>query len=250
MKNWGVFIIMALLVAVMILSQACSFLGNNSPSGLNESPNHYYEPHVQVTGDVEETYYIELEKVNKTDHLYLSELLDETTDLDGIMVVTRSSKSIYLNSKCLENYYFSIEESTGLVSICSDIALHNEQAEMPVKSVQELVLCSSNSHSLEIISGDGESSYIGFISLARLSGLFEYVTEAIFEDDFSITTYNKHMSSANRLLNHYSEAILTLDNGKEVRITTDSSDKMNWSHGRIYLTKYDSPVRSIEYLSD
>ncbi len=249
MKNWGVFIIMTLLVALIVSQAGCS-LENNNPSSLNESHKYYYEPHVQVTGDVEESYYLELEKENKLDHLYLSELLKDTEDLEGIMIITRSSKSIYLNSKCLDNYYFSVDNSTGLVSVCSDIDLHNEKAEMPVNSVQELVLCSNSSHSLEMISENGETSYIGFISLVRMSGLFEYVSETVFDDDFSITTYNKHVSLANNLLSHYSEVILTLDNGNEVHITEDSADKMHWAHGRIYLTKYNSPIRSIEYMSD
>lgn len=252
MKNWGVFIIMLLLVAVIVLPLTGCTAENEDPSSLNKLTSYYYEPHVQITGDVEEFHYLELEKESKTDHIYLSDLLteDETEDLEGIMIVTRSSKSIYLNSSCLENYYFSIEEDSGLVSVCSDIDLHNEQAEMPVRGVQELVLCSANSQLMEIISLDGESSYIGFIKLVRSSGLFEYVTEAIFDDDFAITTYNKHTCLANKLLGNYTEAILTLDNGDTVYLTEESTDKMHWLHGRIYLTEYKSPVKSIEYMSE
>lgn len=253
MKNWGVFIIIAMLAVVFALPFVGCTMEIEKPSSPNKLTDYYYDPHIHVTGDVEEAHLLKLEKLEKRDHIYLSELLseDEVEDIKGVMIVTVSSKSIFLNPKCLENYYFSIDENNGLVSVCSDIDLHNEQAEMPVKGVKEMVVCAStDSHALEMVTEDGKSTYIGFINLLRSSGLFEYVRETVFEDDFAITTYNKHTCLANKLLQEGEEAFLVLEDDTDVYINEDSTEKMHWENGKIYLTDYKSPVKYIQYCSD
>ena len=203
-----------------------------------------YSPDLVLSGDVEELSKVRLIDDNsndlRLDAVELSDLVSKTKivgELDGIMILTHGNKAIYINSASISEYYFVVN-SSGVIRMFSRLETLSTIADLPLNSVSELVFCAKDSTD-RCIKWDykEKNDKISHKLLFRAYGLFIRASDAVENDKYSITTFNKSTVKLSVFLNDEKSGKVELNDGRIIDFDSNSEYTAYWNNGGLYLTE-------------
>lgn len=247
MKLKKVLIIIAVVCLLCCLLVAC-----NETIVVNGNDK-TYDPTLVLSGDVLEivSYSPISDKGLEWGIIELTEVLSKVKisgEIKNVTIFTHGQKSLTINASSIAEYYLVIS-ANGVVRLYSRLNLHQEIGNLPLMSLSEIMISTTNGNGIKRIYDD-KANIVDYNTFLRAYGMLNKVSEAVENDKYELTTYNLLTVSVSKLLTNHDSAVLKLKDGTLVTIDRKSTNKMHWSKGGLYLTTdYNSPIVEVDFRS-
>lgn len=239
------------LVLVMLLCSFLMVLCSCDETNISVVKN-TYSPDLILSGDIEELSRIRLVDDNssdlKLDAVELNDIVSRVNvigELDGLMILTHGNKAVYINNASIPKYYFAVN-SSGVIRLFSRLETLSDMADLPLDSVSEIVFCSKNPTDKCIKRVYKEQNErISHKLLFRAYGLFIRASNAVENEKYSITTFNKSAVKVSVFLNGEKSGKIKFNDDRSIAIDSNSTYTAYWNNGGLYLAEKEYKLNNI-----
>lgn len=170
------------------------------------------------------------------ERIELSDVIGSVTasgKIEKLLILTRGSKSIVINSECIPFYYLSVN-SSGLVRLQTTLEAHNQTGIFPILSLSEIVVISDEGTGIECVF-NGKSVHVNYLTFMRTNGMLLSGGDATENDVFNLSLFSYRNVSVKNILGENQTALLHFEDGASFLVSKESTPLINWSMGGIRL---------------